>query len=122
MRSTTQLRGDRFNVEAGEGANVLVTSAGKTGFSLELVDSDVENVRVAVQSADAGGAAHRAEAGDAGKSADHNASDAAGTGRCRAAAERSHPATPHARKRASATDAPAIRAAGRHALRLRASA
>jgi outer membrane biosynthesis protein TonB len=47
----TQLRSDRFDVVAGEGANVLVTSAGSTGFSLELVDSDVENIRVAVQSA-----------------------------------------------------------------------
>ena len=47
----TQLRGDRFDVEAGQGANVLVKSSSKTGFSLELVDSDVESIRVAVQSA-----------------------------------------------------------------------
>jgi hypothetical protein len=47
----TQLRGDRFDVEAGEGANVLVKATGKTGFSLELIDSDVESIRVAVQSA-----------------------------------------------------------------------
>lgn len=47
----SQLRADRFNVEPGEGANVLLTSTAKPGFSLELVDSDVENVRVAVQSA-----------------------------------------------------------------------
>jgi len=49
---STQLRGDRFDVEAGAGANVLVKSAGPTGFSLELIDSDVENIRVAVRSAD----------------------------------------------------------------------
>lgn len=47
----THLRGDRFEVEAGEGANVLVKATGKSGFSLELVDSDVESLRVAVQSA-----------------------------------------------------------------------
>ena len=47
----SQLRADRFNVEPGEGANVLLTSVAKPGFSLELVDSDVQNVRVAVQSA-----------------------------------------------------------------------
>jgi hypothetical protein len=47
----SQLRTDRFNVEPGEGANVLLTSNAKPGFSLELVDSDVENVRVSVQSA-----------------------------------------------------------------------
>ena len=47
----SQLRADRFNVEPGEGANVLLTSIAKPGFSLELVDSDVQNVRVAVQSA-----------------------------------------------------------------------
>jgi hypothetical protein len=47
----SQLRTDRFNVEPGEGANVLLTSTAQPGFSLELVDSDVENVRVAVQSA-----------------------------------------------------------------------
>jgi hypothetical protein len=47
----SQLRADRFNVEPGEGTNVLLTSVAKPGFSLELVDSDVQNVRVAVQSA-----------------------------------------------------------------------
>jgi hypothetical protein len=47
----SQLRAGRFTVEPGEGANVLLTSTAKPGFSLELVDSDVENVRVAVQSA-----------------------------------------------------------------------
>ena len=29
---------------------MLVKSSGKSGFSLELIDSDVENIRVAVQS------------------------------------------------------------------------
>ena len=48
----SQLRADRFNVEPGEGANVLLTNGGReNGFSIELVDSDVENVRVVVQSA-----------------------------------------------------------------------
>jgi len=47
----SQLRADRFNVEAADGANVLLTSPGQPDFSVELVDSDVENVRVAVQSA-----------------------------------------------------------------------
>ncbi len=47
----TQLRADRFNVTLGQGANVLVTEQlGRPNFSLELVTSDVENVRVAVQS------------------------------------------------------------------------
>jgi hypothetical protein len=45
----SQLRADKFNVEPGQGANVLLTSQAKD-FSLELVDSDVENVRVTVQS------------------------------------------------------------------------
>ncbi len=46
-----QLRRDRFKVELGEGANVLVSdSRGKPNFSLELIDSDVEDLRVAVQS------------------------------------------------------------------------
>jgi hypothetical protein len=48
----TQLDGRRFNVEAGEGANVLLTAdRGNRGFSLELVDSDVDDVRVMVRSA-----------------------------------------------------------------------
>jgi hypothetical protein len=48
----SQLRADRFNVEPGEGANVLLTNDGQeNGFSIELIDSDVENVRVVVQSA-----------------------------------------------------------------------
>ena len=85
---STQLRGDRFDVEAGQGANVLVKSSGKTGFSLELVDSDVENIRVAVQSAQPVVAAHRAEAGDASQSTDHHTGDAAGTRRCGSASAR----------------------------------
>lgn len=48
---SSQLRTHRLDVQSGEGANVLVTSSTHTGFSLELVNSDVENVRVAVQSA-----------------------------------------------------------------------
>jgi hypothetical protein len=48
---SSQLRTHRVDVQAGEGANVLVTSPTNARFSLELVTSDVENVRVAVQSA-----------------------------------------------------------------------
>jgi hypothetical protein len=48
---SSQLRADRFNVAMGEGANVVVSDArGQPNFSLELLDSDVENVRVLVQS------------------------------------------------------------------------
>jgi hypothetical protein len=48
---STQLRSDRFNVTLGSGANVLVTDQnGEPTFTLELLDSDVENVRVLVQS------------------------------------------------------------------------
>jgi hypothetical protein len=48
---SAQLRRDQFNVRLGEGANVLVTDPrGKPNFSLELLDSDVENLRVVVQS------------------------------------------------------------------------
>jgi hypothetical protein len=48
---SSQLRADRFNVELGEGANVVVSDPrGQPNFSLELLDSDVENVRVLVQS------------------------------------------------------------------------
>ena len=48
---SSQLRAHQVEVEAGEGANVLVTSSANANFSLELVTSDVESVRVAVQSA-----------------------------------------------------------------------
>jgi hypothetical protein len=48
----TQLNAARFNVQAGEGANVLVTPArADDKFALELIDSDVENVSVIVRSA-----------------------------------------------------------------------
>jgi hypothetical protein len=48
----SQLRADLFNVAPGENANVLLTNGGRdNGFSIELIDSDVENVRVVVQSA-----------------------------------------------------------------------
>jgi len=51
----TQLARDRFNVQLGDGANVLVSDPhGRPNFSLELVDSDVENLRVDVRSVDAG--------------------------------------------------------------------
>jgi hypothetical protein len=40
-----------FNVELGEGANVLVTDQnGEPNFSLELLNSDIANLRVTVQS------------------------------------------------------------------------
>src|SRR4051812_13864815 len=49
----TSLRADQFNVTMGEGANVRVSDQrGQPRFSLELVDSDVENLRVVVQSAE----------------------------------------------------------------------
>lgn len=48
---SSQLAHDRFNVQLGEGANVLVSDPrGQPNFSLELLDSDVENLRVVVQS------------------------------------------------------------------------
>lgn len=48
---SSQLRRDQYNVQLGENGNVLVSDPrGQPHFSLELVDSDVENVRVAVQS------------------------------------------------------------------------
>ena len=48
---SSQLRRDQYNVQLGENGNVLVSDQrGQPQFSLELVDSDVENVRVAVQS------------------------------------------------------------------------
>jgi hypothetical protein len=49
---STQLRRDRFDVELGQGANVLVSDPrGRPNFSLELLDSNVEELRVAVQPA-----------------------------------------------------------------------
>jgi hypothetical protein len=49
---SSQLRAHKIDVEAGEGTNVILKGAGENGFSVELVGSDVENVRVAVQSAE----------------------------------------------------------------------
>ncbi|HYJ39392.1 MAG TPA: hypothetical protein VEW08_01310 [Steroidobacteraceae bacterium] len=47
---SSQLRSDRYNVQLGENGNVLVTDPrGQPNFSLELVDSNIESVRVAVQ-------------------------------------------------------------------------
>lgn len=47
----SQLRRDRFKVELGEGTNVLVSdSRGEPNFSIELVGSDIDELRVAVQS------------------------------------------------------------------------
>jgi len=48
---SSQLRRDRYNVQLGENDNVLVSDPrGRPNFSIELVDSGIENVRVAVQS------------------------------------------------------------------------
>jgi hypothetical protein len=50
-RFAAQLPPDRFIVQLGEGANVLVTDRrNRPNFSLELVDSGVQNLRVAVGS------------------------------------------------------------------------
>jgi hypothetical protein len=54
---STQLNAQKFDIQAGQGANVLVTGPpgapgqAAPGFSVELIDSDVENIRVMVQSA-----------------------------------------------------------------------
>jgi hypothetical protein len=48
---SAQLDRGRFDVETGEGANVLVRGGAGRGFTIELVDSDVDDVRVRVQSA-----------------------------------------------------------------------
>jgi hypothetical protein len=48
---SSQLRSDHYDVELGENGNVRVSDPrGQPNFSLELVDSNIENVRVAVQS------------------------------------------------------------------------
>ncbi len=48
---TLQLDAAEFDVQAGEGGNVRVNqSRAGTNFAVELLDSDVENVRVTVQS------------------------------------------------------------------------
>jgi hypothetical protein len=47
----SQLRRDLYRVELGEGVNVLVSDPrGQPNFSLELIDSDIDNLRIAVQS------------------------------------------------------------------------
>jgi hypothetical protein len=55
---STQLDSSRYDVEAGQGANVLITADDSTaagraspGFGLELIDSDIDDVRVTVQNA-----------------------------------------------------------------------
>lgn len=46
-----QLPYDRYRVAQGEGTNILVSDPrGRPNFSVELVDSDVDNLRVAVRS------------------------------------------------------------------------
>jgi hypothetical protein len=48
---SSQLPRDRYNVELGEGGNVMVSDPrGRPNFTLELLNSDIDNVRVAVQS------------------------------------------------------------------------
>jgi hypothetical protein len=48
---SSQLPRDRYSVQLGEGANVLVSDPrGRPNFTLELVDSDIDKLRVAVQS------------------------------------------------------------------------
>ena len=47
---SSQLRRDQYTVELGEGTNVLLADPrGRPNFSLELVNSDIENLRVAVR-------------------------------------------------------------------------
>jgi len=48
---SSQLRRDRYSVRLGENSNVLVSDPrGRPNFSIELVDSGIENVRIAVRS------------------------------------------------------------------------
>jgi hypothetical protein len=48
---SSQLPRDRYNVELGEGGNVMVSDPrGRPTFTIELLNSDIDNVRVAVQS------------------------------------------------------------------------
>lgn len=48
---SSQLGRNRYQVQLGEGGNVLVSDPrGRPEFALELLDADVENLRVAVQS------------------------------------------------------------------------
>src|SRR5262245_46809275 len=46
----SQLRSEGIEVATGAETNVMLKSTRKDGFSVELVDSSVENVRVAIQS------------------------------------------------------------------------
>jgi hypothetical protein len=47
---SSQLRRDRYTVQLGEGANVLVSDPhGKPTFSIELINSDIDNMRIAVR-------------------------------------------------------------------------
>jgi hypothetical protein len=48
---SSQLPRDRYSVELGVGGNVMVSDPrGRPNFTLELLNSDIDNVRVAVQS------------------------------------------------------------------------
>jgi len=48
---SSQLPRERYSVELGEGGNVLVSDPrGRPNFTVELMNSDIDNVRVAVQS------------------------------------------------------------------------
>jgi hypothetical protein len=48
---SSQLPRERYSVELGEGGNVMVSDPrGRPNFTLELLNSDIDNVRVAVQS------------------------------------------------------------------------
>jgi len=48
---SSQLGRNRYQVQLGEGGNVMLSDPrGQPNFSLELVDSDIDNLRVAVQS------------------------------------------------------------------------
>jgi hypothetical protein len=48
---SNQLDAQRFDVDAGEGANVQLSTDRNDRFSLELIDSDIDDVRVVVSSA-----------------------------------------------------------------------
>lgn len=61
---SAQLRADRFNVDLGEGAQVIVSDqAGQPSFSLELLQADVENLQVLVSGAPVGAVPAVAPAG-----------------------------------------------------------
>jgi hypothetical protein len=52
---SSQLRRDRYTVQLGEGANVLVSDPrGKPSFSVELINSDIDNMRIAVRNIEPG--------------------------------------------------------------------